>query len=87
MYEPFKSHPRSLKYRTSIPVLKLKSIISILGCQTLYDLRQKIMCQSDLSIAKEISENPNQRPGPMAKVTVLSILNFSYFIIMYSLCT
>jgi len=67
VYEPFKSHPRSLKYRTSIPVLKLKSIISILGCQTLYELRQKIMCQSDLSIIKEISENPSQRPGPMAK--------------------
>jgi len=70
VYEPFKSQSRSFKYRTDIPILKLKSIISILGCQTLYDLRQKIMCQSDLSITKEISENPNQRPGPMAKVTI-----------------
>ncbi|XP_018305934.1 snRNA-activating protein complex subunit 3 isoform X2 [Mycetomoellerius zeteki] len=67
VYEPFKSQPRSLKYRTSIPVLKLKSVISILGSQTLYELRQKIMCQSDLSITKEISENPNQRPESMAK--------------------
>ncbi|KYN37938.1 snRNA-activating protein complex subunit 3 [Trachymyrmex septentrionalis] len=67
IYEPFKSQPRSLKYRTSIPVLKLKSVISILGSQTLYELRQKIMCQSDLSITKEISENPNQRPESMAK--------------------
>ncbi|KAG5329651.1 SNPC3 protein, partial [Acromyrmex charruanus] len=66
IYEPFKSQPRSLKYRT-IPVLKLKSVISILGSQTLYELRQKIMCQSDLSITKEISENPNQRPESMAK--------------------
>lgn len=32
------------------------------------------MCQSDLSVTKEISDNPNQRPGPMAKVTVYSIL-------------
>ncbi|XP_018055996.1 PREDICTED: snRNA-activating protein complex subunit 3 [Atta colombica] len=67
IYEPFKSQPRSLKYRTSIPVLKLKSVISILGSQTLYELRQKIMCQSDLSITKEISENSNQRPESMAK--------------------
>ncbi|TGZ32242.1 putative helicase mov-10-B.1 [Temnothorax longispinosus] len=66
VYEPFKSHSR-LKYKISVPVLKLKSVISILGCQTLYELRQKIICQSDLSIIKEISEKPNQRPGPMAK--------------------
>jgi len=49
-----------------------------LGCQTLYELRQKIMCQSDLSITKEISENPNQRPGPMAKV-IFSIFKFYLF--------
>ncbi|XP_018404518.1 PREDICTED: snRNA-activating protein complex subunit 3 [Cyphomyrmex costatus] len=67
VYEPFKSQPRSLKYRTNIPTLKLKSVVSILGSQTFYELRQKIMCQSDLSITKEISENPNQRPESMAK--------------------
>ncbi|KAL6260810.1 hypothetical protein P5V15_008336 [Pogonomyrmex californicus] len=67
VYEPFNSQPRSFKYRTNIPVLKLKSVISILGCQTLYELRQKIMCQSDLSITKEISKDPNQKPGLMAK--------------------
>ncbi|XP_071576531.1 snRNA-activating protein complex subunit 3 [Temnothorax nylanderi] len=66
VYEPFKSHSR-LRYKISVPVLKLKSVISILGCQTLYELRRKIICQSDLSIIKEISEKPNQRPGPMAK--------------------
>jgi len=37
------------------------------------------MCQSDLSITKEISENPNQRPGPMAKVTIFSIFKFYIF--------
>lgn len=83
IYEPFKSQPRSLKYRTSIPVLKLKSVISILGSQTLYELRQKIMCQSDLSITKEISENPNQRPESMAKVIIFSILNYIYFITIH----
>ncbi|XP_039313474.1 snRNA-activating protein complex subunit 3 isoform X2 [Solenopsis invicta] len=67
VYEPFKSYPRSLKYKMGLPALKLKNVISILGCQTLYELRQKIMCQSDLSITKETSKNPNQKPGPMAK--------------------
>ncbi|XP_011706096.1 PREDICTED: snRNA-activating protein complex subunit 3 isoform X2 [Wasmannia auropunctata] len=67
VYEPFKSHPSSFKHKINIPILKLNSIISILGCQTLYQLRQKIMCQSDLSITTEISENPYQKPGPMAK--------------------
>lgn len=38
------------------------------------------MCQSDLSITKEISENPNQRPESMAKVIIFSILNYIYFI-------
>ncbi|KAL0126110.1 hypothetical protein PUN28_004913 [Cardiocondyla obscurior] len=72
VYEPFKSHPRSFKYKTGIPVLKLKSVISIFGCQTLYQLRQKIICQSDLSITKEISEKPHQKLEPMAKTVYKS---------------
>ncbi|CAL1681081.1 unnamed protein product [Lasius platythorax] len=68
VYEPFESQSRFFKYKTTnVPVLKLKSVISILGCQTLYELRQKIICQSDLSITIETSENPNQKPGSMAK--------------------
>ncbi|XP_011861840.1 PREDICTED: snRNA-activating protein complex subunit 3 [Vollenhovia emeryi] len=67
IYEPFKSYSRYVKYKTSLPVLKLKSIISVLGCQTLHELRKKIMCQSDWSITKDTSENPHEKPGPMAK--------------------
>ncbi|XP_067208386.1 uncharacterized protein Pbp49 isoform X2 [Linepithema humile] len=69
IYEPFQSQPRSMGYKpfNTPPVLKLKNVISIPGCQTLYELRRKIVCQSDLSIATEISENPNQKPGPTAK--------------------
>lgn len=69
VYEPFESQSRFFKYKTTnAPVLKLKSVISILGCQTLYELRQKIICQSDLSITTDTSKNPNhQKPGSMAK--------------------
>lgn len=79
IYEPFQSQPGSLKYKSinALPILKLKNVMSIPGCQTLYELRQKIACQSDLSVATEISENPNQRPGPMAKVNILMF--FAYF--------
>lgn len=69
VYEPLESLPRFFKFRTTnVPVLKLKSITSILGCQTLYELRQKITCQSDLSITTDTSKNPiRQKPGLMAK--------------------
>ncbi|XP_029667833.1 snRNA-activating protein complex subunit 3 [Formica exsecta] len=69
VYEPFESQSRFFKYKTNnVPVLKLKSVISILGCQTLYELRQKIICQSDLSITTDASKNPNrQKLGSMAK--------------------
>lgn len=85
IYDPFQSQPRSVRYRsintlTLKPTLRLKNVISIPGCQTLHDLRQKIVCQSDLSIATEISENPNQKPGPMAKV-IISLLCFSHIFI------
>lgn len=83
MYEPFRSQSRFYKYKTSMPILKLKNVISILGCQTLYELRQKIICQSDLSVTKEISENPNKKSGLMAKVTILSIFTFIRFIAFY----
>lgn len=83
VYEPFRSKSRPIKHKTRMPVLKLKSVISILGCQTLYELRQKVMCQSDLSLTKEISENPNKKSGLMAKVTILSIFTFICFIAFY----
>jgi len=84
IYEPFQSQPRSLRYRSinTLPVLKLKHVISIPGCQTLYELRRKIVCQSDLSIATEISESPNQKPGPMAKV-IISLLVFACFYLCF----
>lgn len=83
VYEPFRSKPRPIKHKTRMPVLKLKSVISILGCQTLYELRQKVICQSDLSLSKEISENPNKKSGLMAKVTIFSIFTFICFIAFY----
>lgn len=55
---------------TVFPTLKLKCTISILGCQTLYDLRQKISCLSDLTISTEVSENPDQTEGSLAKVNL-----------------
>lgn len=68
VYEPFEIQSRFYKFRTITgPILKLKSIISILGCQTLYDLRQKIICPSDLSIIVETSNKPNEKPQTMAK--------------------
>ncbi|XP_011342473.1 snRNA-activating protein complex subunit 3 isoform X2 [Ooceraea biroi] len=74
VYEPFKSQSSLNKLRTMnrFPVLKLRTVVSILGHQSLYELRQKILCQSDLSIATEVSENPNRTPGPMAKDTYKS---------------
>lgn len=69
MYEPFESQNRPFKQKG--PVVKLKSVISILGCQTLYELRQKIICHSDLSITKDTSNKSNRNKlGPLAKVTV-----------------
>lgn len=68
IYEPFKySLRRRETYKQCLPLLRLKNIISIVGCQTLAELREKIMCISDLSISMEISENPNKLSTKMAK--------------------
>ncbi|XP_020293538.1 snRNA-activating protein complex subunit 3 [Pseudomyrmex gracilis] len=70
VYEPFNHQAVSLRHKmkvTVFPTLKLKCTISILGCQTLYDLRQKISCLSDLTISTEVSENPDQEEGSLAK--------------------
>lgn len=55
-------------FKHNLPILRIKSVISILGCQYLTDLRKKIMCVSDLSIAAEVSENSNQQSKLVAKV-------------------
>jgi len=69
VYEPFERQNRP--YKLKAPVVKLKSVISILGYQTLYELRQKIICQSDLSITTDTSNKSNRHKlGSLAKVTV-----------------
>lgn len=76
MYEPFECQNRPYKQRG--PIVKLKSVISILGCQTLYDLRQKIICQSDLSITTDTSNKSNRhKREPLAKVTIF--FNFKLY--------
>jgi len=70
VYEPFASQSgpnRATSYYPLFP--KLRNVISIHGNQSLYQLRQMISCQSDFSIATEISENPKRMPGPMASVS------------------
>lgn len=70
VYEPFKYSMQSVSRFTkrNIPMLRLKSVISVLGHQCLTELRDKIICLSDLSISTEISGNPCQKIGKMAKV-------------------
>ncbi|XP_011253397.1 snRNA-activating protein complex subunit 3 [Camponotus floridanus] len=66
VYEPFEYQNRP--YKLKAPVVNLKSVISILGCQTLYELRQKIICQSDLSITTDTSNKSNRHKiGALAK--------------------
>lgn len=73
IYDPFKQNIRRIiKYNS--PSLRFKSIIAVLGRQTLSELRDKIMCPSDLSISTEISKKPNNIIGPMAKVTINLII-------------
>ncbi|XP_032667562.1 snRNA-activating protein complex subunit 3 isoform X2 [Odontomachus brunneus] len=69
VYEPFNSAMNRIGrfFKHNLPILRIKSVISILGCQYLTDLREKIMCISDLSIATEVSKNPNQQSKFMAK--------------------
>lgn len=39
--------------------ISLSRVITILGCQTLAELRDKISCLSDLSVSCESSNNPS----------------------------
>lgn len=78
MYEPFKYSTQRADRDRNLPVLRLKSVISILGQQYLSELRDKITCPSDLSISTDISENPRQKIRKMAKVIILLIFNFIY---------
>lgn len=67
IYESF-AHPsnrRKGSQKAGKPILK--NVIEILGKQTLTDLRDKILCLSDLTIPVEASDNPDQPLQPMAK--------------------
>ncbi|XP_043670275.1 snRNA-activating protein complex subunit 3 [Vespula pensylvanica] len=67
IYEPFMHSSNHMKsnYRKARPTLKY--VITMLGKQTLAELRDKIKCLSDLSIPVETSDNPNQSFQPLAK--------------------
>ncbi|XP_046822379.1 snRNA-activating protein complex subunit 3 isoform X1 [Vespa crabro] len=67
IYEPFMHSSNQMKsnYKKTKPTLKY--VITILGKQTLAELRDKIKCLSDLTIPIETSDNPNQPFQPMAK--------------------
>ncbi|XP_063978030.1 snRNA-activating protein complex subunit 3 isoform X2 [Diachasmimorpha longicaudata] len=54
VYKPYSSDP---SYESK---LKLSTVILMLGDQTLDKLRDKITCLSDLTIAEEISEDPQR---------------------------
>lgn len=60
------SNQMKSNYRKARPTLKY--VITMLGKQTLAELRDKIKCLSDLSIPVETSDNPNQSFQPLAKV-------------------
>ena len=76
IYAPFKNRVYN---KTAAQLIKvtLSNVVSILGSQTLADLRDKISCISDLSIITEMSENPVIKPGPSAK----DIYNSAFFFI------
>lgn len=80
VYDPFNSSMLRIgkSFKHSLPILRIKSVISILGCQYLTELREKIMCISDLSVATEISEDPDQWPKMMAKVLFQFRVSYSF---------
>ncbi|XP_014482975.1 PREDICTED: snRNA-activating protein complex subunit 3 [Dinoponera quadriceps] len=68
VYKPFNSFThRSKYYKPTIEMLRIKSVISILGCQYLTELRKKITCISDLSIMTNVSMNPDKQTRKLAK--------------------
>lgn len=90
VYEPFNSsmHRYGKHYKNILPILRIKSVISILGCQYLTELREKIMCVSDLSVAAEVSKNPDELPKNLAKVSITSTFSFffSRLFLLYYIC-
>lgn len=81
VYEPFNSTMQRYgkRYKNNLPILRVKSVISILGSQYLTELCEKITCVSDLSIAAEASENPDKKIEDMAKVSIVLSLSVIYF--------
>ncbi|XP_033207523.1 snRNA-activating protein complex subunit 3 [Belonocnema kinseyi] len=76
IYAPFK-HRVYNKTTAQLIKVSLSNVVSILGSQTLADLRDKISCISDLSITTDVSEKPVLKPGPSAK----EIYNSAFFFI------
>lgn len=66
VYAPFK-HRSYSKISAQLMKVCLSNMLVILGSQTLADVRDKISCLSDLSIATDVSEKPVLKAGPSAK--------------------
>lgn len=67
VYYPFKNRAKSTPKTQCGTMQVLNNVICLLGCQTLADLRDKISCIADHTIAKESSEDLENAVGPMAK--------------------
>lgn len=67
VYHPFKNRAKNAPRTQCGTKVILNNVICLLGSQTLADLRDKISCIADHTIAKESSENPMNAVGPMAK--------------------
>lgn len=70
------SNQMKSNYKKTKPTLKY--VITMLGKQTLVELRDKIKCLSDLTIPVETSDNPNQPYQPMAKVNFPNLLCLNF---------
>ena len=60
-------------YCVLIQPLILDQEFHVLGQQKLTELRDKIVCMADHIAFGEFSENPNQQPDILTKVTVMTI--------------
>ncbi|XP_076662388.1 proximal sequence element A Pbp49 isoform X2 [Halictus rubicundus] len=65
-YHPFMQRQKN-PLKQCISILRLNTIIAVLGSQTLAHLRDKISCIADCTISKECSEDLKNAIGPMAK--------------------
>ncbi|XP_051156337.1 snRNA-activating protein complex subunit 3 [Leptopilina boulardi] len=66
VYAPFK-HRSYNKSSAQLIKVSLSNMLVILGSQTLADVRDKISCLCDLSIATDVSKKPVLKAGPSAK--------------------